>query len=48
MCLATGADDYETIPVPEPRLVTYGVDIARLADWLDEDSTGQKRLPGVG
>jgi transposase len=48
MCLATGADDYETIPVPEPIQVTYGVDIARLADWLDEDSTGQKRLPGVG
>jgi hypothetical protein len=44
-CLATGFDDgYETIQVPEQKQVTYGVDIARLADWLEEEATGQQRL----
>jgi hypothetical protein len=28
-------------------MVTFGVDIAKLADWLEEGFTGQKRLPGV-
>lgn len=49
MHLMTGFDDgYETIQVPEQKQVTFGVDIAKLADWLEEDMTGQKRLPGVG
>lgn len=42
------ADDYETIRVPHRQIVTFGVDIAKLADWLDEDLTGQRRLPGIG
>jgi hypothetical protein len=29
-------------------MMTFGVDIAQLADWFNEDLTGQKRLPGVG
>ena len=37
-----------TIQVPERKEVTFGVDIARLADWLEEEATGQRRLPGVG
>jgi len=49
MCGEINADDeHETIRVPHREIVTFGVDIARLADWLDEDLTGQKRLPGVG
>ena len=49
MHLMTGLDDgYETIRVPEQKQVTFGIDIAKLADWLEEDATGQKRLPGVG
>ncbi|AKU11279.1 transposase, IS204/IS1001/IS1096/IS1165 family protein [Azoarcus sp. CIB] len=34
-------DGYETVKVPERRQVTWGVDIAKLADWLEEDLTGQ-------
>jgi transposase len=30
--------------VPVRKEVTFGVDIAKLADWLEEDDTGQKRL----
>ncbi len=40
-------DGYETVQVPKQELVTFGVDIAKLADWLDEDTTGQKKLPGI-
>lgn len=36
IAFATGADDYEMVQVPERRLVTWGVDIAKLADWLEE------------
>lgn len=39
---------YETVQVQEQKQVTFGIDIAKLADWLEEDATGQKRLPGVG
>lgn len=49
MCLMTNGDDgYETVQVPERKLATFGVDIAKLEEWIEEDSTGQKRLPGVG
>lgn len=44
----TDEHDYETVKVPQRRNVTWGVDIAGLVGWLDEDATGQKRLPGVG
>lgn len=47
MSLATDAEEYETVKVPQRKIVTWGVDIAGLADWLEEDATGQKRLPGV-
>ena len=49
MCLMTNGDDgYETVQVPERKLATFGVDIAKLEEWIEEDLTGQKRLPGVG
>lgn len=48
LCTGLDDDDYETIQVPERKEVTFGVDIARLADWLEEEATGQRRLPGVG
>jgi len=49
MCLMTNGDDgYETVQVPERKLATFGVDIARLEEWIEEDLTGQRRLPGVG
>ena len=48
--LMTGSmdTDYESVQVPEHKKVTYGVDIAKLADWLEEDATGQRRLPNIG
>lgn len=49
MCLVGSGDDgSETIQVPERNLVTFGVDIAKLEEWIEEDLTGQRRLPGVG
>lgn len=36
MSFMTEDDEYETVKVPERRLVTWGVDIAKLADWLEE------------
>jgi hypothetical protein len=36
-------DGYETVR----EEVTFGIDLARLADWLDEEFTGQKRLPNI-
>ena len=43
-----GSDDgYETVQVPEFKLATFGVDIARLEEWSEEELTGQKRLPGL-
>ncbi len=34
--LHTGGDDrYEIVQVPERRQVIWGVDLAKLADWLD-------------
>ena len=41
-------EDYETIKVPTREVVTWGVDIAQLADWMDEQRTGQRRLAGLG
>jgi hypothetical protein len=38
------ADEYEAVQVPQRRIVTWGVDIASLANWLDEEATGQRRL----
>lgn len=32
MSLATDADEYETVKVPQRRIVTWGVDIGELAD----------------
>jgi hypothetical protein len=46
--MTNGDDDYETVQVPERKLATFGVDIARLDEWIEEDLTGQKRLPCVG
>lgn len=37
-------DQYEVARVPERRQVTWGVDLAKLADWLEEEQTGQRRL----
>jgi transposase len=36
-------DGYEEVQVPERRLVTWGVDIAKLADWLEEQEKQAKR-----
>lgn len=48
MSLSCGFDDgYETVQEPFREEVTFGVDLARLADWLEEEFTGQKRLPGL-
>jgi hypothetical protein len=47
MCLMGSDDGYETVQVPERKLATFGVDIARLEEWIEEDLTGQKRLPGL-
>jgi hypothetical protein len=35
---------YEVVKVSERRPVTWGVDLGRLADWLEEEQTGQRRL----
>lgn len=40
-------DRYETVRVPERKLVTWGVDIAKLDGWLEEQETGQARLPEI-
>lgn len=48
MCLMGTDDGYETVQVPERKLATFGVDIAKLEEWIEEDLTGQRRLPGVG
>lgn len=32
------------VKVPERRQVTWGVYLSRLADWLEEEQTGQRRL----
>lgn len=48
MCLMGTDDGYESVQVPERKLATFGVDIARLEEWIEEDLTGQKRLPRVG
>lgn len=37
-------DQYEEVKVSERRQVTWGVDLSRLADWLEEERTGQRRL----
>lgn len=33
-----GYDDYETVKVPERKEVTFGVDLAKLEEWLINDS----------
>jgi len=38
---------WETRRRVEVKLATFGVDIARLEEWIEEDLTGQKRLPGL-
>lgn len=48
MCLVGSDDGYEAVRVPERKLATFGVDIAKLEEWIEEYLTGQKRLPGVG
>lgn len=40
-------DRYETVRVPERKMVTWGVDITKLDSWLEEQETGQARLPEV-
>jgi len=47
MCLMGSDDGYETVQVPERKLATFGVGIARLEEWIEEGLTGQKRLPGL-
>lgn len=37
-------EQYEEVSVPERRQVTWGVDLSRRADWLEEERTGQRRL----
>ncbi len=37
-------EQYEEVKVSERRQVIWGVDLSRLADWLEEDRTGQRRL----
>lgn len=47
--LLMGTDDGdETVQVRERKLATFGVDIAKLEEWIEEDLTGQRRLPSVG
>jgi len=41
-------DDYETEQVQDRRMVTWGVDISKLDEWMEELETKQRRLPGVG
>lgn len=38
-------DGYETIQQPVREMVTLGMDLEKLADWLEMEFTGQKRLP---
>jgi hypothetical protein len=40
-------DGYETIQEEFREEVIFGVDLARLTDWLEEEFTGQKKLPGL-
>lgn len=37
----------ETVQVPERKQATLGVGVARLEEWIEEDLTGQERLPGL-
>lgn len=48
MCLMGSDDGYETVQVLKCKLATFGVDIAKLEEWVEEDLTGQRRLPGLG
>jgi len=41
-------DDYETVQVQDRRMVTWGVDISKLEEWMEELETKQIRPPGVG
>lgn len=40
-------DEYETVKVPVREAVTYGVDLAKLAEWLEEEFSGRDVTPGV-
>lgn len=45
MSMLYGFDDgYEAIQETVQE-VTFGVDLTRLADWLEEEFAGQRRLP---
>lgn len=46
--MTNGDDNYETVQVSERKLATFGVDIAKLEEWIEEDLTRHRRLPGVG
>lgn len=46
--LVCSDDGYETVRVQDRKLATFGVDIAKLEEWIEEDLTEQRRLPGVG
>ena len=37
-------DNYESVQVPERKIVIFGVDIAKLEEWIEEDLTGGVRI----
>ncbi len=39
-------DEYEIDGVVKRKVVTFGVDVASQADWLNEAMTGRAGLPG--
>jgi hypothetical protein len=45
MMRTTYDDSYETVRMPERRQVTWGADVAKLADWPAEEQTAPRRLP---
>lgn len=42
--MADFEDRYETVKVPERKMVTWGIDITKLDEWLEEQETGQWKL----
>lgn len=48
MCLMGTDDGYDTVQISERKLAIFGVDIAKLEEWIKEDLRGQRRLPGLG
>lgn len=46
MSLASGFDDcYETLHKQFHEAVIFGVDLTRLADWLEDEFTGRRGCP---